>query len=250
MQIPIAVCAGVGIVHLLLRRWRLGVFVTLSLGFSLLAYLVGAAVTTVRPDYIFASIPLVFVAAGYLSEAVHKALYDTMEAAENTSSSRVRQVFRHASSHAMLIVVVLSLMPEFVSYFTGRATLHMRQPAQFVERVFEDGDRVLPLVNLFNSFHDYTEQALPREPRLGDPLDPMVDWPLKMAAYQESPQCVWIVLPIRRQPLADSLEGWLLSNARLVWRRTSSRFDYKVEGYQVFVTGADAAACVQRAGVR
>ncbi len=247
IQMPVAACALVGALQLVVKRPGFGTFVGVCLGFPILAYLAGSALTTVRADYIFAAMPLAFVAAGYLCEEVRVAICRNRDAVRNHSAPRAQSWGMSLVSYAMPIVVVASLMPEFYSHFSGRATLHMREPAGFVESVFEPGDQVLPLINLFNSFHDYTVNDLPREPELGDPLDATVNWPQAMQPYRASGHCVWIVLPIRRQALAESLEHWLIANARLVWRTTSTRYDYKVEGYQVFVTGREPGRCVQRA---
>ena len=115
---------------------------------------------------------------------------------------------------------------------------------------FRSGDRVLPLVDRRNFFHYYSAGRFPQQDTPGDPLDAGVDWEAGLRGLEHESGCVWIVVPVRRQRLAKELENWLFRNASLVWRHHSTRFDYKVEGYEVFVAGTGRRECVDRVNRR
>lgn len=239
LQIPIGAAALLGLV-LMLRRPHLGLFFLIATGVPIGTLLLASTITDVRNEYVFFCVPLIFVLAGYLCAEVSRWM------PRPAHDNRLGRAGGAIVAQAALIIVLASTLPELVSYYTGRATLHIRDTVEQTRLGFRPGDRVLPLVNLYNFFHHYADGELPREPTLGDPLDDRVIWPEKLRPYAATPGCVWIIVPVRRQALAKPLEAWLFTHASLAWRTQSQRFDYKVEGYELFVAGAEQKQCVAR----
>ena len=216
VQIPIVLSALFGMIFLLQRDVLRGVFFAAGIGIPVVALLVGSAVIPpTRPIYMFYALPLVLALAAFLCEEARQALLKHRFAA-----------------HALTIIVIASLLPEWVSYYTGRKSLDVRQAVAFVEDAYQPGDRILSFVKEFNY---YTGNQYPIEPRLGLPRNNKVAWTQVLEPYQDGKQRVWIILRAWRKPLAKEFESWLLSNSSLVWRKYEKRYDYTVKGYEIFL---------------
>lgn len=224
------VTALVGLVRIVRENPFVGGFLVTGVGVPALLMLALSAFMPVRPDYLFHVTPLLFLTAGYLcSECILR----------DSGRSRL-------AAYAMTLVVATAMLPEFVSHYTGRKGLDVRQPVAFVERAYAPGDRVLSLVNGFDRYVKREPSTYRLLPWPGTPYDESVDWDRLLSNAVPQSGRLWILLPLRRKPLAPSLENWLLCHARLAWRRASGRFDYTYEGYQVFVAGpalVDARLC-------
>lgn len=113
----------------------------------------------------------------------------------------------------------------------AKATLDFREAVAFVDNAYRPGDRILD----YPGYSYYSRREIQLEPWFGNPYNDGKDWKAVLKPYAASAHRTWIILPIRRGPLAKGLETWLLSNARLVWRRYAKRYDYTFDGYQVFL---------------
>ena len=216
VQIPIVLSAIFGMIFLLQRDVLRGIFFAAGIGIPVVALLVGSAVIPpTRPIYMFYALPLVLALAAFLCEEARQALLKHRFAA-----------------HALTIIVIASLLPEWVSHYTGRKSLDVRQAVAFVEDAYQPGDRILSFVKEFNY---YTGNQYPIEPRLGLPRNNKVAWTQVLEPYQDGKQRVWIILRAWRKPLAKEFESWLLSNSSLVWRKYEKRYDYTVKGYEIFL---------------
>jgi len=215
VQIPIAVSALLGLILLLRQDLPSGIFFSIGIVVPTLALLMGSAFVAIRPDYMFYSLPLILVVAGYLCDQV----------------SRTQLNFR-LPAYAITIILIASLMPEWVSHYSGKKSLDIRETVEFVAELYQPGDRVLTFETGFNHYsdHKYAKEQYP-----GHPYDNAVSWAQELQTYNDSDQRTWIILPVRRTPLAEGLENWLLENTRLVWRKNEKRYDYSVIGYQIFL---------------
>jgi uncharacterized membrane protein len=217
VQIPIALSAVLGLIALAYRNTQEGLFFGLGIGVPTILLVVSSAFMAVRPDYIFYTLPLIFALAGYLCDRAAHA-----------------QLRQNIASFALAAVIVATMLPEFISYYTGRRTLDVREAIEFVENAYQPADRILSFVPGANfQFYAKGEYSLERYP--GYPYDNAVDWKRALQPYKEGGRRLWILLPVRRHPLAEGLESWLLCNASLVWRKNELRYDYSVMGYEIFL---------------
>lgn len=219
VQVPVAVSALAGVLIMARRDAMTAAFFVVGAGVPLALLVMMAGVASARPDYIFYSIPLAYAAAAYACEQARQAL----------ASHRL-------GAHALTAVVLLSMMPETASHYVGRASHDSRKAIAYVESAYRPGDRIYS----HPPFNHYASKTYALETRAGVPYDNSVDWKAALDPYAQGPQRTWVVLPIRRQALASGLELWLRSNARLVWRSYSTRFDYTFEGYQIFLVEGTA----------
>lgn len=216
VHISIAAAGAMGLVVLFQKDLLKAVFFAICIGLPVLLLSIGSAFVAIRPDYMMYALPLIMALAGLLCDQARLAL------------SKHRW-----GSQAIAIVIVASLLPDVVSHYSGRKSLDFREAIEFVESNYRHGDRILSLFN----FNYYSDKRYALEKYPGYPYDNEVPWREKLKAYEGGDGRVWIILPVRRQPLAEGLEAWLMDNARLVWRRTEVRYDYSVMGYQIFVVG-------------
>ena len=172
---------------------------------------------SMRPDYVFYAMPVVFLAAGYFCEVVRRKLSGHM-----------------LTAHAVGIVVIAGLAPEFVSHYTSRMTLDLRAPIRFIERSYEPGDRI---VSLLGDGGYYWPERLALEKLPGSPYRESVDWEEKLAPYLDAGERVWVAVPLRRKRLARNLDKWLHTHASLVWQKQAKRYDYSFEAFQVYLAG-------------
>lgn len=214
VQLPVAACALFGIVLMLYTDVQKAAFLAIGIGLPACILVGISSIMAARPDYMFFAIPLAYAASGYACEQVRLALRD-----------------RRVGGHALTAIVVVSMLPELISHYTGKATLDIREVVAFVDNAYRPGDRILNNTG----FSYYSRREIQLEPWFGNPYNDGKDWKAVLKPYAASAHRTWIILPIRRGPLAKGLETWLLSNARLVWRRYSKRFDYTFDGYQVFL---------------
>jgi 4-amino-4-deoxy-L-arabinose transferase-like glycosyltransferase len=217
IQVPVAIAAAFGLLLLLKQEIIKGIFFAVGVGIPVTALLIGSGIMYVRPDYVFYAIPLVYLLAGVFCEGTRQAL---------AAQGRL-------ASMGVASVVIISMLPAFVSYYSGKISLDFRQAVQFVEQSFRLGDKIIVFEN---DFRYYAAKSYPIEPYPGYPYSDNVDWKHALQKYCNTDFRVWFILPVRRIPLARGLEAWLLDNASLAWRRYETRYDYTVRGYQIFVT--------------
>jgi len=187
----------------------------------LVALAIAAAILPpVRPRYVIYILPPVLAIVAYLCVAVSRAV-DTGVVAR----------------HALTVVVIAVLMPGFISYYTGRLTLDLSDPVEYIESVRGEGDAILvfgfSMVPLFDE--DIQEHVtivgrksywradlvLPDEMRAND---------------------LWIAVDTYRTTyMPRPLETWLMNNGALRWRRHEKRIDYSMRGFEVWRVPAIAA---------
>lgn len=215
VQIPVAVCAFFGAVLILQKDYFKGIFFVVGIAVPVVASLIGSSFMAIRPDYIFYSLPLIFALAGFCCNQVRKSLLN----------------YKFVSN-VVVFLVIIGLLPEMISHYTGRKSLDFRDAIEFVQSEYHSGDNIASYIIGFDYYanFDYTTVA-----SLGYPYDNNVNWKQKLNSYRDVKGRTWIILPIRRKPLAKDLEDWLIKNAKLMWRKYAVRYDYTVEGYQIFL---------------
>jgi hypothetical protein len=216
VQLPIAVSAFLGCLSMLKECRGSAAYILIGTVFPAVTLAVLSAVTSVRPDYFFYSLPLVFVAAAYLCGIVF-------------DFERVKPLV----ALALPAVLFASLLPEFVSHYTGHRSLDVRETISFIQPRLEPGDEVLPMVS---GFSHYAKDSIPLAFRPGSPFDSSVNWGETLSESSSNAVRLWIVVPAGRQRYASQFEKWLGENAHLVWRKYEKRFDYTYRGLEIYRT--------------
>jgi len=215
VQLPIVACALFGFLVLVVKdRWK-AIFLLISIGVPVVGVLAASVFMPARPDYVFYILPLVLALAGIFCEESRQALN--------------RNVLLGSS---VTVILIVTMLPEFVSNYLGRNSLDFRDTIRFVEGKYEQGDQLMSFVGGFAHYSDRDFELL-KIP--GNVHDNSVRWSETMNRLQQSDGRTWIVLPISRKLPAMGLNKWLLTNARLVRRDTAVRFDYTHRGYEVFL---------------
>lgn len=215
VQLPICVAALFGVIQLIRKDLGKGLFVLVAIGTPVVVLVTLSAFVSMRPDYMFFVYPLVFVAAGYLCS-------------DMSASMEKRRI----APHMLAIVLVTSLMPEFVSHYTGHASLDIRDTIAYIEKNSRPDDRILPFVS---GYDHYSEKKHQIEQRLGNPYGGTITWLPELEAHAIRPGRLWIIVPAGREQLNWQFQQWLGENASLVWRRYQSRYDYTFKGYEIFL---------------
>ncbi|MDH5447133.1 MAG: glycosyltransferase family 39 protein [Gammaproteobacteria bacterium] len=190
-----------------------GLFLLISIISAILFLIVFSLFTNVRPDYIFYSLPLFFVCSAYFCHKVRQCLNENL-----------------ILSHAMILVVLASMLPGFVSYYSDRLTLDIRDVTKYIEEHHRPGDRVIPVIVGFENHSNLKTENLPRNAYINN-----IDWSELLDTYKNDKGRVWIVVPLNRGAISSKLSNWLAYNANLVWQKQSKRIDYSLNGYQVFL---------------
>lgn len=225
VQIPLAISALFGLLVLTKKNLFEGSFFAVSVGIPLLIVMFGSMFAAVSPRYLFYILPLVIVLSAILCDE-----------AMQTLKSYNYQI----ASHAITVIVIVCMLPQTVSYYTGQASLDFRDVVAYVEKNYKPGDKILSYVQGGrrgeSGFNRYAEKNYVLEERYGvHPHFNTVDWQQTMQNYEDDQQRMWIMVDTRRRPLAKGLENWLMNNASLVWRRLSTRYDQDIQGYEIWL---------------
>lgn len=162
-----------------------------------------------RPRYMFYSLPIFISLSGFFCTSLNSNLknYLGFEAGAVTLISSV-------------------MMIGFASYYSGNISLDIRDPVNFVEQKYEDGDEVVVFQYSRRHFDDkinvnkITKQA----------------WRGGLVPVAKKKGRTWIIIyTYRTTSLRQDLEAWLMENASLKWRKEETRFDYTQRGYEVWL---------------
>ena len=220
VQVPIAVSAFFGGLILLHKdRWT-AIFFGFSIIVPILFLLPVSAVSSVRPDYAFYTLPLIIGLAGVLCGEIIALDRD-----------------RRFASVAVSVLIIVSLLPEFASHFTGKVSLDARDAISFIEREYQPGDRVVSFAD-GGVIGQYSKRTLEKSSVSHYVYDNSVDWASALHSYKNSSTRTWIILPISRKLPAKGLDKWLLLHGNLMWRKVATRFDYTHKGYEIFLVDA------------
>ena len=202
-----------GLIMLLKNEHDKGMFMIVSVICAIVFLVVFSTFTNMRPDYVFFALPLFFVAAGYFCSKIKECLAGNV-----------------ILSHSIILILIASLIPSFVSYYTSRLTLDIRDVISYIEMHYRDGDKILPLTTGFDTYSKLKTEQLPRNAFMRQN-----NWQELLKDYKDSQERLWIITPISRSPLSESLSNWLAENTNLIWQKQSKRMDYTLEGYQIYL---------------
>ena len=211
------VLAGVGWLVLFQQNARFGLFVLLSTAVPIFLAVAGAQFIIVGQTYVFYTVPLLVLCCGVL---IHHLM---------TATSGVLRV-------GILGVFLAPMLPAFVSHYTDRASLDVREVVAFVEQRLAEGDQVVEYAI------EFREHAKGRLPVIQRPLPSLMGRGgaelSALGAFDgltDEANRTWLVFGTQRRGLRPDVERWLLTNARLVWRKSAVRLDYSSRGYEVWV---------------
>lgn len=216
VQLPLVVAAFFGLVLMLQRNAWLGVYVLVGIAVPVAFVVVVAALLNSRSVYMFYALPLVFVLAAVLCEEVRRALATQ----------------HRFASHALTVILLAMLTPELLSHYTGRRSLDVRDAVAYIDAARRPGDVVLSFPVEFDY---YARDKFPVTHGIGNPRVVRRDRPERIGTAVAGHERAWVVVDAGRKPLARDLEKWFGEHGSLVWRRSETRYDYIVRGYEIFL---------------
>jgi hypothetical protein len=165
-----------------------------------------------RPRYMFYSLPLFFGLLAFFCDNMR---------------SDARDYIGFDVGTVLLVSSIMFI--SFISYYTGKLSLDARDPAEFVNQSFEEGDKVVVFEYPIRSYFDNGLEVNKIT---------MQAWKGGLVPVVEEDGRTWIVVKTyRTSPLRRDMESWLMGNASLKWRKEEFRFDYTQRGYEVWVEG-------------
>jgi hypothetical protein len=130
--------------------------------------------------------------------------------------------------NATYIIISSVLFVNFASYYSGRLSLSVEDPVQFVEKNYQSGDRVIVFgYSVMRNFDNGIDVKWVKSKSV---------WEKGLVPVAEKEGRTWIIVDTyRTAPLRRDLEAWLMENASLQWRKEERRFDYTQRGYEVWL---------------
>lgn len=220
VQLPIVATSLFGLILGFYWQRKLTLFLAAGIVIPLIMLILASSFISVKPDYVFYILPLIIILAATACRIARQSISDT-----------------NIGAYVLPFVLVTTLLPEFASHFSSKASLHFRDSVQFVEQNFEEGDRVLSMTIGFNH---YTKEKVELEPFISFERDNSIDWNKELSAKVDADHRLWILLSKKRQAYAPRLEHWLRCNASLVKRNHARRFDYEVDGHEVYLADVNS----------
>lgn len=217
--IVLSVGAFFGLYILVKRDVRLGTLFGILAGVPVLAYLTASEVASpFRPRYIFSFFPLVITFAAVLG------------------SEAIRAFSKYGiAKYAVLIIIVVGMLPGFVSYYTGKQSLDPEDAVTVLEEEYDAGDKVLAMPIGVNYKISQTHPDWELIER-GD------GWRSRVQRAAEEGGQVWIVAPSSSIPgVGQARESWLTDHAGLVWRRYAYGYVRAMPGMSIWRLGGEAS---------
>ena len=164
-----------------------------------------------RPRYMFYSLPVFFSLSAFLCDSL---------------SSDVKGYL--GLEVGVVAILASTMMVGFLSHYSGRLSLDIRDPVNFVERKYEREDEVVVFGHFAkNHFDDSVDVNLAESKAV---------WKQRLVPVAKKRGRTWIIVDTyRAAPLRQDLESWLMENASLKWRKEETRFDYTQRGYEVWL---------------
>jgi uncharacterized membrane protein len=216
LSVGVVVAAVAGLYLIATQKDRfVFIFFLIPVAVSIVFQLSLSSFMNIRPDYTFSIISLFFALAGYCCAKINE-------------SSR----FKNVAGLVVCALVISSMLPQYVSYFTGKASLSPKQAVTFLENNVSEGDRI---VNFSGAFKYYWPHKDYLEKYPGFPIDNNIDWKDKFDKYLKGNDRVWFIFKEYRAGISPRLKQWLLRHTTLVWERKSKRYDYTTEEFRIFI---------------
>ena len=201
-----------GFYFLVKKNLRLGALLGLLAGVPVLSYVLATElVPPFRPRYIYAFFPLVIAFTAFVSSEIIRAFPEYGFA-----------------RYAMLAIVVVGMLPGFVSYYTGRQSLDPEDAIRVLEDKYRAGDKVLAIPI---GVHYKIGQVHPG----WELLDRGDGWRDRVQRAARAEGRVWIITPSSAIPgVGEARKSWLIDHASLVWRRHAFGYERSMGGMSVW----------------
>lgn len=211
MGVAFFVSALLGLIYLYFESsHKLHLFSILTFVPLFSVYIFSVAIPPSRPRYMFYSLPIFFSLSAFFCGSLDSRLkkYTSIEA-------------------GTAIVIASTMLIGFLSYYSGRLSLDIRDPINFVEKKYEDGDKAVVFSYSIRSYFD-DEVDVDKITKPG--------WRGGLVPVAKKRGRTWIIVDTyRTASLREDLEAWLMENASLKWRKKEMRFDYTQRGYEVWL---------------
>ncbi|MBU0755774.1 MAG: glycosyltransferase family 39 protein [Planctomycetes bacterium] len=211
-SIPITLASAAALLGMFMRHPFRAVYFGTMLLMPIGSLLGASFFVDVRPDYVFYTYPILFLASArfvaYISESLKERLY----------------------SIAMLLIILATMLPGFVSNYTGKRSLDVRRAVEYMKDHYQEGDKILSFLEGFNF---YLGPGYELEPYLGNWYHS--GWDEKLKIYEDDPDRLWIIYMDSRDGVSPSLKKWLSTHARLVLEVSDKRFDYTFKSIRVYL---------------
>ena len=215
VQLPIAVAAFFGLIIQLRNNFWMGAYFFTGIALPALFVIIAAIFLNSRSVYLFYALPLFIAMAAVLCEESRRAFVN-----------QPRLV-----SYSFTALLIATLTPDFLSHYSGRRSLDVRTAVRYIEARRHPDDVVLSFPIEFDY---YAREKYPVIHAPGNPRVTREDRPARIMSAIHGHDHAWIIVNSGRKPLARDLETWLGKHASLVWRRSETRFDYLVRGYEIY----------------
>ena len=213
--IVLSVGAFFGFYVLVKRDARLGILFGILGGAPVLIYLVASEVIPpFRPRYIFSFLPLVLTFAAVLTSGVARALSGY-----------------GLARYAALTIIVVAMLPGFVSYYTGKQSLDPEDAVTVLEEKHDAGDKVLamPIGVDYKIGQTHSDWEL---------IERGEGWRDRVQQAAQGGNRVWIVAPSSSIPgVGQARESWLIDHAALAWRRHAFGYVRAMPGMSIWRFG-------------
>jgi len=220
-QLSLTVAAFFGVLYLIKRENAKGIFFVTSIGVPIAAYMFMAQYMAVKPNYILCVYPLVIGAAAYLCSSC----------LEDRSKNQIQL-------YAVTSIIIVGLMPAWISHYTDRQTLDVREVVDYLEKVYKPGDVVISFVKEFDHYSANKFSILQMG---GVEFYETIDWKRLKKEFDNTEYNVWIVNHYWRKPFSKSFKTWTTEKGSLVWANISDRYDYPIRGFQVYLLNSNIA---------
>lgn len=209
-----------GCLLMLRRDFPKAIFFAVGIGIPLLGLVVGSVLLpAVRAKYVFYTLPMIITLASFLCAEISLLLP------------------RHRiARYVVAFLIIVSMVPDFISHYTGHMSLNVREPISYIERRYEPGDKIVvfsPAIK-FNFKDHFPDEAW-------HVVGSKSVWRQAARQVNRSSHRAWILVDTYRSPrIREDFEAWLMDNAALVWRKGEKRFDYRVNGYEIWMVSRAA----------
>lgn len=163
-----------------------------------------------RPRYLFYSTPLLFALSSFLCVGM-----------KNGIDFKI-------VNDSVSIIISSVLLVGFISYYSGRISLDIKDPIEFVEEKYRSEDKVIVFgPSAMYNFDDEVDVNMIASKSV---------WKGELVPIANKEGRTWIIVDTyRTSALRKDLESWLMENTSLKWRKEETRFDYTQRGYEVWL---------------
>lgn len=214
VELTVSFASLVGVWFIFKRNFSKGIFFATSIAVPIAILVVlSNLIPPVRPRYVYHIVPVLIASSALLaSEWSRSAAYDKL--------TRV----------ALPAILVVAMIPGFVSHYTVRSSLHVEDALNVIEEEYRSDDMVVVHERdaIYKIRTDHPEWTL--EKSWGE------DWKQTAKRASKEGRRVWFITNSSCVPgVLDDLESWLIDHASLEWRGDRKGFVHGLTGYEVWV---------------